>query len=140
MRQTGIVRQTFTKHIPMARVEITRSSACGDNCASCGLCPGRSATVEAENRQGAITGDTVIIDMADKKVLGAAFLVYIVPLIALIAGYFAANAVFGSEALGIIFGFALMLLTFALLMLADKRIKHCYTPHITQIVCSEKRS
>lgn len=130
MLRTGIVKK---RKGSAAEVEIVRSSACGDNCASCGLCPGRKAVLEAENAADAAEGDTVVIDMADKKVLCAAFLVYIVPVAALIIGYIAGEALFGGEAAGITAGFLLMILTFILIILTDKKRKIKYTPRIVEI-------
>ncbi|MCI5605668.1 MAG: SoxR reducing system RseC family protein [Clostridia bacterium] len=155
MQQTGIVKDTrcaikradvkaynstdlshpnTDEKLSAAEVEITRSSSCGENCASCGLCPGRTAKVYAINDINAEIGDTVIIDMADGKVLGAAFLVYIVPLIILIIGYFAGYAVFNSEALGIIIGFLFMAVAFIVIIRVDRKIRRKYTPHIVSIV------
>lgn len=130
MLQTGIVKKLNNNE---AEVEITRSSACGENCASCGLCPGQTARVFALNNAGAKTGDMVIIDMADKKVLGAAFLVYIAPVIMLIAGYFISDAIFKNEGLAILTGFIFLAVTFIVLMRLDKRLKRKYTPKIVEI-------
>ena len=146
MLQTGIVKKLHHSgerlndaakgktYYTTADVEITRSSACGESCASCKLCPGQTAVVEAINGINADTGDTVIIDMADKKVIGAAFLVYIVPLVMLIAGYFLGSAVFNGETAGIITGFLFMAVTFALVIRVDKKVKSKYTPHIVCII------
>lgn len=130
MLQTGIVKELRGK---TADVAITRSSACGDSCASCGLCPGQTARVFAVNDLGAKAGDTVIIDMTDRKILGAAFLVYIVPIIMLIAGYFISYAIFGSEGLSILTGFIFLAVTFIVLMRIDRGLKRKYTPRIIEI-------
>lgn len=138
MQQTGIIKETHhSEHygkITTAEVEITRSSSCGENCASCGLCPGKTAKVLAVNDINAAVGDTVIIDMPDSRVLGAAFLVYIVPLIMLIIGYFSGHALFNSEIAGIITGFLFMAAAFTTIICIDKKIKRKYTPHIIRIV------
>lgn len=131
MLQTGIVKEI---NRDSAVVMIERSSSCGESCASCGLCPGQKTEVKALNEAGAKINDTVIISMADKKVLGAAFLVYIVPLIALIAGYFVGDAIFHKEALAILTGFLLMALFFCAIIFADRRINSRYTPKIVRIV------
>ena len=131
MVQTGLIKKL---HGNIADVEIHRSTACGDNCASCGLCSGRTSIVKAANAAGAAEGDTVLIDMADKKVLGAAFLVYIVPLVLLVAGYFIGNALFMTEPGGIITGFLLMLLSFLPIVFIDRRSRQRYLPKITEIV------
>ena len=135
MLQRGIVTGISEK---TAEIEITRSSSCGESCASCGLCPGLTAKVSASNDIGASLGDTVVIDMADKKILGAAALVYIVPLAVLIIGYFVAYAFCQNELISAGAGFALMALTFVLLILSDKRLKRRYTPRITKIIPKEK--
>ena len=134
MLQNGIVKKIKDN---MAEVEIQRSSACGESCASCGLCPGQTAVVTASNDIHATVGDRVTIDMADKKVLGAAFLVYIVPLIALIAGYFIGYAAFKSELPSVGIGFLLMAVTFGIIILCDKKLKKRYTPRIVSIVNNE---
>lgn len=130
MLQTGIIRKLNNSE---AEVEITRSSACGESCASCGLCPGQTARVFAVNDLNAQEGDTIVIDMADKKILGAAFLVYIVPIIMLIAGYFISNALFHDESLAILTGFIFLAVTFIVLMRLDRGLKRKYTPRIVEI-------
>lgn len=134
MQQTGIIQKL---HFNTAEVEITRSSACGDSCASCGLCPGRTAVVEAVNDVNASVGDTVIINMSDRKVLSAAFLVYIVPLIMMIIGYFAGFIILKNETFGIITGFFTMTVVFPIIRFIDKKSKQRYTPHIVRIISSE---
>ncbi|MBQ6558086.1 MAG: SoxR reducing system RseC family protein [Clostridia bacterium] len=130
MYQKGIIKKTVKN---IADVEIQRSTACGESCASCGLCPGQTAVVKADNAIGAKSGDTVIIDMADQKVLGAAFLVYIVPVVVLIIGYFIGYAIFKTEIYGAVTGFILMAVTFVIIMMFDKRLKNKYTPRIVSI-------
>ena len=132
MLQTGIVQALQCDG--RATIEIARSTACGENCASCGLCSNKTILVSAVNDVGAAVGDTVEIDMADRKVLGAAFLVYIVPLIVLIAGYCAAYAVFKSELFAVVAGLLLMAFTFLVIRYIDKSLKEKYTPHIVRIL------
>ncbi len=134
MLQTGIVQRIQPNNT--AEVKIIRQSSCGDNCASCGLCPNRTSLVEAANDIHAAVGDTVIIDMTDKKILGAAFLVYIVPLIMLIAGYCIGDIFFSREAFRILTGFAIMGISFMIIILIDKKMKHQYTHQIVKIINS----
>lgn len=133
MLQSGIVKEIHCSK-QQAEVEITRSSACGDNCASCGLCPGQTARVFAVNDINACVGDRVAIEMSDKNVLGAAFLVYIVPIIALIAGYLLGDILFKSEPLGVLTGIIFMAVTFIVIMRIDRKNKRKYTPRIVQII------
>ncbi len=136
MHQTGIIEQLNYNNI--AKIKITRSSSCGENCASCGLCSGRTRIIEAVNDINASVGDTVIINMTDKKILGAAFLVYIVPLIMLITGYCIGDIFFKQELFSIITGFIFMGATFIGIWFIDKKLKQQYTPHIIYIIKSEK--
>ncbi|MCI1943775.1 SoxR reducing system RseC family protein [Clostridium luticellarii] len=57
------------------------------NCKSCGLCAGEDATiVEAKNLVGAKVGQHVLFEVEERNMLKAAFIVYILPLIAIFAG------------------------------------------------------
>ena len=77
-----------------AMVMVERMSACGENCASCSAaCSSRNnTTVVAENKISAAAGDDVIIRTKTSKVLTAAFLVYILPVIMFIIAYAATNS------------------------------------------------
>lgn len=67
----------------MAKVKASRH---GD-CKNCGACPGDGATVlEAKNPVGAKPGQHVIFEIKEANMLKAAFVVYIVPLIAIFLG------------------------------------------------------
>lgn len=131
MLQTGIVKKLNSSE---AEVEITRSSACGENCASCGLCPGQTARVFAINDINACVGDRVSIEMSDKNVLGAAFLVYIVPIIALITGYLLSDTIFKNEPLGVLTGIIFMAVSFIIIIRIDRKSKRKFTPRIVQII------
>lgn len=132
------IYKNSNENLPLAEVEITRSSACGESCASCGLCPGQTARVFAVNDVNAAVGDEVMIEMSDKKVLGAAFLVYIVPIITLIVGYLLSHAIFNSEALAIFTGILFMIITFIVIMRIDRKNKRRYTPHIVRVITEDK--
>ena len=131
MEQTGIVEECIDG---MAKVKITRSSACGDSCASCGMCPGKETVIEAKNDCGAVKGDTVVLNMSSGRVLNAAFLAYIVPVILLVAGCIGGDYIFKSENMGILSGFALMIVSFIAMHMLDKRLKSRYSPIISGIV------
>lgn len=125
MRQTGIVEEVRGN---TATVKIIRSSACGENCASCGLCQNKEMLAEAKNTANAAAGDTVIIETADNRVMGAAFLAYILPLIAMLAGYFLGAV--KSETAGIIASFIFLAAAFAAVILTDKKRRQKYLPQI----------
>ena len=136
MEQTGIVEECTDG---MAKVKITRSSSCGDSCASCGMCPGKETIIEVRNDCGAAKGDTVLLNMSSGKVLNAAFLAYIVPVILLVLGCVAGDYIFKNENMGILSGFALMIVSFIAIHLFDKKLKSRYSPTIAGIVtrCAE---
>lgn len=71
----------------MAIVEIRRVSACGESCSSCkGGCAPTALYVRANNHVNASAGQYVKLQSESKKVMKAAFLVYIIPLFSMIIG------------------------------------------------------
>ena len=76
----GVVIETFGD---MAKV---KSSRHGD-CKNCGACPGDNATVlDVQNPLGAKPGQRVSFEIKETNMLKAAFVVYIMPLIAMFLG------------------------------------------------------
>lgn len=77
----------------MARVSYRRPTACHGDCSKCaGGCGSMAAKeeiiVSAENLIGAKTGDSVYIEGETKKVAWAIVLVYVIPVVLFLAGYF----------------------------------------------------
>ena len=67
----------------MAKVKSNRH---GD-CKNCGACPGDNATVlEVQNPLGAKPGQRVVFEIKEENMLKAAFVVYILPIIAILLG------------------------------------------------------
>lgn len=108
MRQTAqVVQITPNGH---AQVKVRRASACASahNCGSCDHCSmmenAPEIVVDAENAYGAQVGDTVVVESSTGKVLGAAALLYLVPVLLFFLGYFLGNSLAwpesGSIALG----------------------------------------
>ncbi|SCZ78382.1 positive regulator of sigma(E), RseC/MucC [Acidaminobacter hydrogenoformans DSM 2784] len=81
-------------------------------------------SVEVMNPIGAEVGTKVEIELADEKVLTAAFIVYVIPMIALFAGIGLVQLVFSQlknvEVLSAIAGISLMVLTFLIIRRNDK--------------------
>ncbi len=78
MKQNAIVIKVLDEK--WAEVEVRRSSACGEACASCsGGCAKRVLHVTAFNKAGAKPGDSVIIESETSRIVSLAFLVYILP-------------------------------------------------------------
>lgn len=89
MQQEGIVISTDGE---MARVRTSRHN----DCENCGACPGNSAIVlDARNPLGAKPGQSVLLEVHEVGFLKSAFIVYILPLIAMalgaVAGSYAAE-------------------------------------------------
>ena len=73
-----------------ARVICIRESACSGDCHKCSGCGAAQETISllAENPIGAKAGDLVIIRSESAPVLGAAAVLYVLPLVLFFAGYF----------------------------------------------------
>lgn len=95
MRQRALV----TELLPQGRAEVSvvRRSACSGDCHRCAGCGAvtQTVTVQAENVIRAQEGDWVYIESGSAAVLGAAVLVYLLPLLLFFAGYFCADALHG---------------------------------------------
>jgi len=80
MQQEGIVISVAGE---MARVKTSRHN----DCENCGACPGNSAIVlDARNPLGAKPGQLVLIEVQEVGMLKSAFIVYMLPLIAMFLG------------------------------------------------------
>jgi sigma-E factor negative regulatory protein RseC len=86
LEETGEVIRTEGD---MAFVKVRRSSACG-TCSSKGACHslggGGDLEVDVVNRAGASVGDRVVLEIPTSSVVKIAFLVYMVPVVGLVAG------------------------------------------------------
>ncbi len=72
----------------MAKVKVNRHG----ECKNCGACPGDNALVlEAKNPIQAKLGERVVFEIKETNMLKAAFIVYILPLIAIFLGCIAGN-------------------------------------------------
>ena len=101
MTQDAIVTKIVDDR--MAVVTVERGSACGGNCVSCGACSFKNIiSTEAVNKISAAVGDRVVIESQSSSIIGAAALVYMVPLAAFFAGYILAVALKLAEPASII--------------------------------------
>lgn len=84
MENIGLVKKVQGTE---AVVEIQRTSACGESCASCkGGCTPTRKYVEARNIPEAQVGQRVKIELQTRKVLNAAMIMYVFPLASLFIG------------------------------------------------------
>lgn len=87
MEQTVRVRQVFADGT--AQVVHIRQSACSGDCHKCSGCGAAAETLvlTAANPIGATAGELVKIQSASAPVLGAAAVLYLLPLVLFFAGY-----------------------------------------------------
>ncbi len=83
MREVGQVTELSG---PMAKIVVRRRSSC-ENCGACGMGARPEMSFLLNNDIGAKVGDRVVIEMRSKALFKAAFLVYTIPLAALIIGF-----------------------------------------------------
>lgn len=92
MTQTAMVKRLLGEN--QAEIVVCRRSACGHDCAACGGCGPENAVqviAVADNALGARPGDVIRVESESSRVLGMAFALYLIPLVLLFAGYFAAS-------------------------------------------------
>lgn len=90
-------------------VFVRRESACSGDCHKCSGCGAQAQQVfvRAENAIGAQPGDKVVVTSQTRQVLPAIFVVYILPLVLMLLGYFAGLALKLSAGVLACAGFAL---------------------------------
>ena len=104
MTQDAIVYRRLAND--MAEVVVTRSTACGSNCGNCESCifQNEIKTV-AKNLINAGIGQRVRIESKSSRIYGAALMVYILPMVLALFGYFLAYALGAGEGLSILSSF-----------------------------------
>ncbi|MDY6826139.1 MAG: SoxR reducing system RseC family protein [Bacillota bacterium] len=145
MEQYGVVTQTNDER---AKVSLQRHLAC-KNCGRCGMLSGsggKDVVIEALNPIKAQPGQRVMLESDDRQVLFVAFMLYVVPLVGLVAGIFAwlkAAASLGftenQELISVAIGFGVMIIAFILIRIWDNRVKDDpkYKPVITTLIAEE---
>jgi sigma-E factor negative regulatory protein RseC len=99
-------------------VEIEAREACR-HCSGRNVCSpfgdDKKMLMEAVNEIGAQPGDVVRIEMESSSTLGAAFLLYILPVLGLFLGYILGESLTGKETYGIIVALLAVAVTFVIL-------------------------
>ena len=121
MVQRALVINTFPDDT--AELSVQRRTACGGNCSGCEGCSARDSVIRvtAENRVGASSGQTVLVETKTRLIFKYAVLVYILPVVFLIIGYIAAFLLSLSEAMCILTGFCSLLAGTAVVMLFQRK-------------------
>ena len=73
-----------------ALISVPRKSACGHDCEECagGGMTGAAIKAKARNKAGAQPGQKVIVESSTQKLLGVVALVYLLPVVLFLMGYF----------------------------------------------------
>ena len=73
-----------------AEISVPRKSACGHDCEECAGCgmTGDAIKARARNDVGACPGDKVVVESSTRKLFGVIALVYVLPVVLFLLGYF----------------------------------------------------
>lgn len=146
IEEFGTVVELKSKHT--AVVLCKKSSLC-EHCASAGVCTigddGHARLIEVHNLLGAVVGDHVRIATTTKSFLQSSFLLYIVPLIALVIGAAAGKMVgeyldtgLDANLLSAVFGVFFLVGSFLVLRVGSSVLdKENYMPKIVAIMEGE---
>ena len=97
MTRTGVIREVSADGF--AHVRITQRTACGHSCEDCGGCAvgSRELVIRARNPLRAERGERVTVAAGTRRVLGAAALVYVLPLALMLASALLSAGLGGSQ-------------------------------------------
>ena len=117
---------TVEKILPggMAEISVPRKSACGHDCEECAGCgvSGASVRAVARNDARAEVGQKVVVESSTKNLLGVMLLVYLLPIVLFLVGYFATGAL-ESEGLRYAAAIAPFLVGIIPAIICDRRTK-----------------
>lgn len=141
--EEGVVYKMGAPGAGTAWVKTIRSSAC-ESCSSRLACHaeggGKEMEVEAINTADARVGDRIVLNIKTASLLKATFLLYVFPILAMIAGAALGQAVAviqGTDPSGLsaLFGFLFFGLAFMVIRITGRRLSKnaSYQPEITKI-------
>ena len=114
---------TVIRQLPGGRAEVSvsRKTACGGNCENCESCIVQNdLKVTAFNPISAPDGAAVVIESESSKIYKAIALVYIMPLLLFLAGYFISGLFASAEGIRIISSFAGLVLGGVIIVVSQK--------------------
>ena len=122
MKQNGIVTKLLDNGL--VEVSVERGTACGGHCDGCETCVyAAKLLVNAQNPVYAGPGDRVVLESESKSIMGAAMLVYMLPIVLFFAGYAAAAAFGAGQGVCILSSLAGVLLGAAAVVIVGRRKK-----------------
>jgi len=139
--EQGVVLRTDSD---AAWVKTVRSSAC-EGCSAKESChttgDGRDMEVKAINSAGASVGDRIVLSFETASLLKATFLIYVFPIILMIAGAVFGQVLspfigFGPSGLSVLLGFAFFFSALFIIKVRANKMakKNAYQPKITKIL------
>jgi len=122
MTQEAVVTKLMPNN--MAEVAVTRGTACGSNCGNCESCIFQNEIKTlAKNLIGAKPGQKVLIESKSSRVYKAIMLVYVLPLITLLAAFAAAYMAGASEGMCVLSSFLGLFLGVAIMVYTSRKAK-----------------
>ena len=119
MTQDAVVTRLLPNS--MAEVAVARTTACGGNCPSCESCIFQSEIKTlARNPIQARPGQRVVIATRSRTIFGAAALVYLFPIVLMLASYALAYSLGATEGIRVLASFVALLLS-AVIIVASQR-------------------
>jgi sigma-E factor negative regulatory protein RseC len=139
--EQGVILRTDSQ---TAWVKTVRSSAC-EGCSAKGSCHtmggGQDMEVKALNIAGARVGDRIVLSYETPSLLKATFLIYVFPIILLIAGALLGQMLspylnLNSSALSILLGFAFFFIALIFVKVRANKMaqKNAYQPKVIKIL------
>ena len=121
MRETGVI---VSKRDKWVQEQLMKNEKC-EGCSACTAFGPDSMSIEARNDIDAKTGDIVEIEIAPKQVVGHSFLIFLLPIVAMIGGYFIGMELGGrrgfiGESSGIMGALVMLLISFITIRIYDK--------------------
>lgn len=122
MTQDAVVTKVFPNG--MAEVVVARGTACGSNCGNCESCVFQNKIKAfAKNSVHAKPGEKVVIESLSSRIFGAAFIVYIVPMLVFVIGYIIAASCGLSEGMSVLCSFIAFCAAVAVIVVYQRRSK-----------------
>ncbi len=119
MKETGSIVSISGK---TATIQLNRGDKC-DGCQACSAFGDNTMRLDALNTIGAQVGDQVEVDVAPKEVVKSSMIVFIFPLLMMLAGYFIGVTFLPphSEGVGILTSLGALVFAFVLIKIIDRR-------------------
>ena len=120
MKVTGtVVTRLDEKRI---RLKVVRSSACGGDCHTCGMCHAGEADIIAECTDLVQEGDEVVVTIPNRRYFSISFAVFFLPLAVIILAFWLCQK-YLSEAMAALVSFVSGVLVFVVIALLFRKLR-----------------